>query len=119
MRSILITKPIKVKNNPNLLKSRFGALAALGVGTVAAGVGAGALVKQFRNDDPSTYLTNDNQMEGMIISDVEQEFNVTIYDFRDRYVDLPIWMDVTHIAYHPDSMIYSQEIADMILSELP
>ena len=54
-----------------------------------------------------------------IISDIEQEFNVTIYDFRDRYIDLPIWMDVTHIAYHPDSMIYSQEIADMILSELP
>jgi hypothetical protein len=62
-----------LKNNPNLLKSRFGALAALGVGTVAAGVGAGALVKQFRNDDPNTYLTNDSQMEGMIISDVEQK----------------------------------------------
>jgi hypothetical protein len=44
-----------------------------GVGAVAAGVGAGALVKQFRNDDPSTYLTNDSQMEGMIISDVEDK----------------------------------------------
>jgi hypothetical protein len=62
-----------LKDNPNLLKGRFGTLAALGVGTVAAGVGAGALVKQFRNDDPSTYLTNDSQMEGMIISDVEQK----------------------------------------------
>ena len=62
-----------IKANPNILKGRFGVLAALGVGTVAAGVGAGALVKQFRNDDPSTYLTNDNQMEGMIISDVEQK----------------------------------------------
>ncbi len=62
-----------IKENPNILKSRFGALAALGVGTVAAGVGAGALVKQFRNDDPSTYLTNDSQMEGMIIADVEQK----------------------------------------------
>ena len=71
----------------------------------------------------STYLSNIqpdvNKKFEKIISDVEQEFNVTIYDFRDRYVDLPIWMDVTHIAYHPDSMIYSQEIADMILSELP
>ena len=62
-----------LKDNPNLLRGRFGTLAALGVGTVAAGVGAGALVKQFRNDDPSTYLTNDSQMEGMIISDVEQK----------------------------------------------
>ena len=71
----------------------------------------------------STYLStiqpDVNKKFEKIISDVEQEFNVTIYDFRDRYIDLPIWMDVTHIAYHPDSMIYSQEIADMILSELP
>jgi len=62
-----------LKDNPNILKSKFGVLAALGVGTVAAGVGAGALVKQFRNDDPNTYLTNDSQMEGMIISDVEDK----------------------------------------------
>jgi hypothetical protein len=62
-----------LKENPNLLKGRFGTLAAIGVGTIAAGAGAGALVKQFRNDDPSTYLTNDSQMEGMIISDVEDK----------------------------------------------
>jgi len=62
-----------LKENPNILKGRFGTLAALGVGTIAAGVGAGALVKQFRNDDPSTYLTNDSQMEGMIIADVEDK----------------------------------------------
>ena len=62
-----------IKENPNIFKSRFGTLAAAGVGAVAAGVGAGALVKQFRNDDPSTYLTNDSQMEGMIISDVEDK----------------------------------------------
>jgi len=62
-----------LKENPNLLKGRFGTLAAVGVGTIAAGAGAGALVKAFRNDDPSTYLTNDSQMEGMIIADVEQK----------------------------------------------
>ena len=62
-----------LKENPNLLKGRFGTIAAAGVGTVLAGAGAGALVKAFRNDDPSTYLTNDSQMEGMIIADVEQK----------------------------------------------
>jgi hypothetical protein len=62
-----------LKENPNLLKGGLPGKIALGLGTVAAGVGAGALVKQFRNDDPSTYLTNDSQMEGMIIADVEQK----------------------------------------------
>ena len=62
-----------LKENPNLLKGGLAGKIALGLGTVAAGAGAGALVKQFRNDDPSTYLTNDSQMEGMIIADVEQK----------------------------------------------
>jgi hypothetical protein len=62
-----------LKENPNLLRGGLPGKIALGLGTVAAGVGAGALVKQFRNDDPSTYLTNDSQMEGMIIADVEDK----------------------------------------------
>ena len=62
-----------LKENPNLLRGGLAGKIALGLGTVAAGVGAGALVKQFRNDDPSTYLTNDSQMEGMIIADVEDK----------------------------------------------
>ena len=42
---------------------------ALGAGAVIGGGGAAALVQQFRNDNPNTYLTNDRQMEGMIIAD--------------------------------------------------
>ena len=70
-----------------------------------------------------TYLFNiqldENEKFEKIISDIENEFNIPIYDLRDRYVELPIWMDVTHVAYNTDSMIYSEDIADMILSEIP
>jgi len=31
------------------------------------------LVKQFRNDDPTTYLTDENQMKGMLIATLEGE----------------------------------------------
>jgi len=31
------------------------------------------LVKQFRNDDPSTYLTDEDQMKGMLIATLEEE----------------------------------------------
>ena len=50
----------------------FRGKVALGAGAVIGGFGTGALVKQFRNDDPSTYLNNEGQMEGMLISDVEE-----------------------------------------------
>ena len=70
-----------------------------------------------------TYLFNiqldENEKFEKIISDIENEFNIPIYDLRDRYVELPIWMDVTHVAYNTDSMIYSEDITDMILSEIP
>jgi len=44
---------------------RFGAFAAVG----AAGAG---LVKEFRNDDPSTYLSNENQQKNMLIDMLTQ-----------------------------------------------
>ena len=30
-----------------------------------------SLVKQFRNDDPTTYLTNEDQRKGMLIETLE------------------------------------------------
>ena len=31
------------------------------------------LVKQFRNDDPNTYLTDESQMKGMLIATLENQ----------------------------------------------
>ena len=44
---------------------RFGAFAAAGAATAG-------LVKEFRNDDPSTYLSNENQQKNMLIDMLEQ-----------------------------------------------
>ena len=41
--------------------------------TAAVGVGAGALVKEFRNDDPDTYLSNDKQANAMILDTIDQK----------------------------------------------
>jgi hypothetical protein len=40
--------------------------------TAGVGAGAGALVKAFRNDDPTTYLTNDKQANAMILDTADQ-----------------------------------------------
>ena len=31
------------------------------------------LVRQFRNDDPTTYLTDEEQMKGMLITTLERQ----------------------------------------------
>ena len=81
---------LAVKDNPNAfseaLKKTPGAarsfLGMLGRGGVkaapfaavaAAGALAEPLVKQFRNDDPTTYMTDENQQKGVLLSLVEAE----------------------------------------------
>ena len=72
------TGPInKVKNAAmnvlNVAKKggRFGAFAA-------AGAAAAGLVKEFRNDDPSTYLSNENQQKNMLIDMLTQPVSDSI-----------------------------------------
>ena len=52
---------------------RGGVKAAPYAAVAAAGALAEPLVKQFRNDDPTTYLSNPEQQKGMLLSMVEAE----------------------------------------------
>ena len=52
---------------------RGGVKAAPLAALAAAGAAAEPLVKQFRNDDPNTYLTDENQMKGMLLATLEGE----------------------------------------------
>jgi hypothetical protein len=62
----------KVRNAASAFLKFAGKGKVFGV-TAAVGVGAGALVKEFRNDDPDTYLSNENQMKGMLVDTFEED----------------------------------------------
>jgi len=59
----------------NFLKmlGRGGARAAPLAGLAVAGAAAEPLIKKFFIDEPDTYLTNENQMKGMLLSIIEGE----------------------------------------------
>ena len=59
----------------NFLKllGRGGVKAAPLAAIAAVGAAAEPLVKQFRNDDPTTYMTDPDQQKGVLLSLVEQE----------------------------------------------
>ena len=69
-----------------------------------------------------TYLSNIPKTEHdkfyKIVDEIKNEFNLQVYDFQDRYENLPIWMDVTHVAYHKNSSIYSEDVAKKIILEI-
>lgn len=54
----------------------------------------------------------------MIVQELSEKYNVKIYDYSDRYVGLPIWADLVHVAYNKNAMIYSSDVAEIIISEL-
>ena len=62
----------KVKNAASAFLKFAGKGKVFGA-TAAVGVGAGALVKEFRNDDPDTYLSNDKQANAMILDTIDQK----------------------------------------------
>ena len=43
---------------------------------------------------------------------------IPVYLLRDKYIDLEIWSDAHHIAVNPKSIIYSEDIAEIILNEI-
>ena len=66
----------KLKNTATTflgMLGRGGLKAAPLAALAAAGAAIEPLVKQFRNDDPNTYLTNEGQMKGMLLSTIEGE----------------------------------------------
>lgn len=44
--------------------------------------------------------------------------NLKLYDLHDKYVTLNIWADAQHVAQNPKVVIYSDDIAKIVLGEL-
>ena len=63
---------------------------------------------------------SDNQKETFeaILSDLQNDSNVTIYRLDQKYADLSIWYDVEHVSYNENSMIYSEDLANLVVSEI-
>ena len=53
-----------------------------------------------------------------IIKNIEIEFDIEVYELTDKYADLEIWNDPTHIAVGEKSLIYSEDISNIILEEM-
>jgi len=61
---------------------------------------------------------SDEQTFDIILQDISEEFDVKIYDLKDKYAELSIWRDPTHIANTETAMIFNKDIAEIISSEI-
>ncbi len=48
---------------------------------------------------------------------LSKKYNLEVYSLENKYNKLNIWSSANHVAHNPNSMIYSEDIANMILKE--
>ena len=53
-----------------------------------------------------------------VLNEISKELNVDVYDYFDRYADMPIWVDLEHVSYNDESSIYTDDVTKMILLEI-
>lgn len=67
------------------------------------------------------YLENipekDKKEFQLILNEIGEEGNLKIYEFTDKYADLQIWYNLSHVSYNKKAMIYSEGVSEMIISE--
>jgi len=61
---------------------------------------------------------SDEQTLDIILQNLSEEFDVKIYDLKDKYTELSIWRDPTHIVNSETAMIFNKDIAEIISSEI-
>lgn len=71
---------------------------------------------------PKTYLDSipdkqKNDLRGLL-NQITEEFDIKTYDLMDKYETLQIWSDISHVAVNPKAIIYSDDIAQIILKEI-
>jgi hypothetical protein len=64
-------------------------------------------------------LSVDNEEKfNLIINELIQNQNIKIFNLIDYYDDLEIWRSTNHISHNSKSLIYSEDIAQIIILEL-
>ena len=53
-----------------------------------------------------------------MLNNKSNEFAIPAYFLHEKYVDLEIWRETTHVAIHPDAQIYADDILKIILKEI-
>jgi len=53
-----------------------------------------------------------------LLSELEEQFDIEIYDLTNSYIDHHIWQDASHVSYHKDVTIFNNELSNIIVDEM-
>lgn len=53
-----------------------------------------------------------------ILERISADTGIRVYDLTERYAEMQIWANISHVAFNTDSLIYSNDIAEIIHNEI-
>ena len=62
---------------------------------------------------------NDKILFNETLENLSQKYDVKIYNFTNSYSNQNMWKDSYHVALHPNSLAYSDDVVQMIIGEMP
>ena len=62
---------------------------------------------------------NDKILFNETLENLSQKYGVNIYDFTNSYSNQNIWKDSYHVALNQNSLVYTEDIVQMIIEESP
>jgi len=62
---------------------------------------------------------NDKILFNETLENLSQKYGVNIYDFTNSYSNQNIWKDTYHVALNQNSLVYTENIVQMIIEEFP
>ena len=62
---------------------------------------------------------NDKIIFNETLENLSQKYGVNIYDFTNSYSNQNIWSDTYHVALNQNSLVYTEDIVQMIIEEFP
>ena len=64
-------------------------------------------------------LPNDQKKNfDLILIEISEKYEISIYDFTEKYQNSSIFADLNHVAFNKDSILFSSDIANMIIQEI-
>jgi hypothetical protein len=109
--STLAVKPSSSNEQVSVLKDIIKKLQKNNVQVVVFAI---PLPHEYTNMLPPE--TKENFKE--ILNEIEFDLDLKVYDFTHQYDELSIWADSLHVATVPESIIYTEDVLEMILLEI-
>ena len=53
-----------------------------------------------------------------ILEKISSNLGIKIVNYNEKYSDMNIWRDLSHIAYNQNAIIFSEDISKMIIKEI-